>query len=178
MDIKAVKERFQRLSVREKVIVALTAAVVVFVLPYLFLYSPSSKALEAGKQVFSGLEKETSILGETVKTQAPLPPTSQPSLPHADDLGGMFMSISAEAARLGIGFISMAPESVTEKDRFTEMRLKIELRLRYRELFDFIGYLTAKHRLFLIESLSFETNDAVYPSGIAVIKAVTYLKKR
>jgi len=178
VDIKALTERVRKLSAREKAITALTAAVAVFVAPYLFLYSPSSKALEAKKQALGSIEKDVSILDETVKTQAPLPPAPSMSLPHADDLGGMFMSISAEATRLGIGFISMAPESVTEKGAFTEMRLKIELRLRYRELFDFIGYLTAKHRLFLIESLSFETNDAVYPSGIAVIKAVTYLKKK
>ena len=39
--------------------------------------------------------------------------------------------------------------------------------------------LRARHKLFLVQELKFETNDALYPSGIALLKeAVTYLRKR
>ena len=58
------------------------------------------------------------------------------------------------------------------------MKVKIELRVRFRELYDFIKNIETRHRLFLIQEVKFETNSALYPGGIAILRAGTYLRKK
>ncbi|MDP2168164.1 MAG: type 4a pilus biogenesis protein PilO [Thermodesulfovibrionales bacterium] len=183
MDIKTIKARLEKLSGREKVIGIMTVVALIVIAPYVLLYSPSEKALRMEKQRLSDLQNEaaaleTSLTEQSRQVAAAAPRLKPVMLPKADDLHGIFRSISTRATELGVDFISIAPEAVSEKEGFIEMRLKLELRLKYKQLYDFVAYLSAKHRLFLIESLRFETNDAVYPSGVAIIKAVTYLEKK
>ena len=83
-----------------------------------------------------------------------------------------------EATIANVDFVSIAPEGFVHKDKFIELKLKIELRVKFRELYDFIKILETRHKLFLVQELKFETNDALYPSGIALLKAVTYLRKK
>ena len=100
------------------------------------------------------------------------------ALPEAEDLSGMLAAISREATIANVDFVSIAPEGFVHKDKFIELKLKIELRVKFRELYDFIKILETRHKLFLVQELKFETNDALYPSGIALLKAVTYLRKK
>lgn len=178
MDLNAIKKKLKGLSLREKIIAGIIIAIVVFIVPYMFLYEPSKKAVGIKKQRLEGIQKELTALDTMIKAQPPAVPSEKPvTLPGAGTFHDMFLAISRQANALGVDFISIAPESVKQKDRFIEMRLKLELRVKYKQLYDFVRYLTEKHKLLLIESIRFETNDAVYPQGIALIKALTYLEK-
>lgn len=179
MDINTIKKKVKGLSMREKLISAITIILVVFIAPYMFLYSPSRKMLNLKRQSLQSLDKEVQSLNVMIKEQAmrEQKKVEPVILPEADDLQAMFLSISKQANIGGVDFISIAPQSVSSKDGFTEMKLHLELRAGYRQLYELIRYLGIRHKLFLIESLRFETNDAVYPSGITLIKAVIYLKR-
>ena len=99
-------------------------------------------------------------------------------LPEAEDLSGMLAAISREATIANVDFVSIAPEGFEHKNKFIELKVRIELRVKFRELYDFVKNVEARHKLFLIKELKFETNDSLYPSGIALMKAVTYLRKK
>lgn len=178
--IKDIKHKIEGISKREKFIAAITLCLVVFIVPYTFLYSPSEKALKAKKELLQSLQSEITLLNASVTAMAKYkePAPKGHSLPQTDSLQEMFMSISRQANALGVDFISIFTEGITQKEKFIEIRLRLELRVQYRQLYDFIRYLSTHHRLFLIESMRFETNDAVYPSGITLIRAVTYLEKK
>jgi Tfp pilus assembly protein PilO len=100
------------------------------------------------------------------------------TLPQAHDLAGMIEAISKDAERTGVEFVSITQEGFSQKGKYVEMRLKLELRSRYRPLYDFMRRLGDKHRLFMIHSLRYETNEALYPSGVAILRAVAYLEKK
>ena len=58
------------------------------------------------------------------------------------------------------------------------MRLKLELRAPYRPFYTFVRQLGYRHRLFMIQSLRYETNAALYPSGVGIMRAKAYLKRK
>lgn len=181
MDIKTIKRKIEALSPRERVISVLALIAVVVIVPHTLLYSPSSMKVKAKQQMLQNLKKEIEIINSTLVLQrAPQKevPVELIVLPETEDLAGMLAAISREASMAKVDFISIAPESVDYKNNFVEMKVKIELRVRYRQLYDFLDNLRLRHKMFLIQDLKFETNDALYPSGIALIKAVTYLKKK
>jgi|Deesub1362A_J573_1020465.scaffolds.fasta_scaffold00268_41 type II secretory pathway component PulM len=178
MDIKA---RIQKLSKREQTIAALTLVLTIVLLPYMLLYSPSEKQLRLKQKKLAELNEEikaisTALSLAAAKQEAVPEPVAPPS--PTEDLSEVFKSISREASLLGVDFISIVPEDIEYKKDFVQMQLRLQLRARYRQLYDFIRQLNTRHRLFLIQSIRFEVNVAVYPSGIALIKATAYLKRK
>jgi Tfp pilus assembly protein PilO len=90
----------------------------------------------------------------------------------------MIEAISREANRTGVEFISISQEGLSARGQYVEMRLKLELRSRYRPFYNFVRELGYKHRLFMIRSLRYETNAAIYPSGVGVMRATAYLRRK
>jgi Tfp pilus assembly protein PilO len=181
MDVKSIKEKFKSLSKREKIIVLINLVAIVVVVPYMLLYSPSSVSVKNKRQAIQNLKKEIEASNAALALQAALPkqPVAEKIvLPEAEDLSGMLAAISREATIANVDFVSIAPEGFEHKNKFVELKVKIELRVKFRELYDFIKILETRHKLFLVQELKFETNDALYPSGIALLKAVTYLRKK
>ena len=181
MDIKTIRSKIKSLSPREKIIAAVTLTAIAVIVPYMLLYSPSSVSVKNKKQAIQNLKKEIEAINITLASRAAFPkePVAEKiALPEAEDLSGMLAAISREATIANVDFVSIAPEGFVHKDKFIELKLKIELRVKFRELYDFIKILETRHKLFLVQELKFETNDALYPSGIALLKAVTYLRKK
>lgn len=185
MDIKsvekAVKEKIEGLSQREKIVSVITLTAIIVFVPYMLLYSPSSIKVKSKQQILQNLKKEIEAINLGLSSQTAFqkePITEKIALPEAEDLSGMLAAISREANKAMVDFISIAPEGFEYKDRFIELRVKLELRVRFRELYDFLKNIETRHKLFLIQDLKFETNSALYPSGIALLKAVTYLRKK
>jgi Tfp pilus assembly protein PilO len=181
MNIKAIKSKFESLSQREKIITLINLVAIVVIVPYMFLYSPSAASVKKQRQALQTVKSELEAINIALASQAALPkvPVAEKVvLPEAEDLSGMLAAISREATIANVDFVSIAPEGFVHKDKFIELKLKIELRVKFRELYDFIKNVEARHKLFLIQELKFETNDSLYPSGIALLKAVTYLRKK
>jgi len=183
MDINTIKNKFAGLSLREKAITIITLSAIVILVPYSLLYSPSAVKVKIKQQELQNIKKEFEAINLTLASQMisqkePSAKTEKITLPDAEDLSGMLAAISREANIARVDFVSIAPEGFIHKDKFIEMKVKIELRVRFRELYDFLKNIEARHKLFLIQELKFETNPTVYPSGIALLKAVTYLKKK
>lgn len=181
MDVKIIKERIAGFSQREKIISAITLTVVGVVVLHILLYSPASRNVKVKQQMLQNLKKEVETITQTLSSQtvpSKEPITEKIVLPETEDLSGMLAAISREANIARVDFISIAPEGFEYKDNFIELRVKIELRVRFRELYDFLKNIEMRHKLFLIQDLKFETNNVLYPSGIAVLKAVTYLRKK
>lgn len=170
-----------RISGREKAIVALTVVFVLVFVPYTLMYAPARAAIEGKREALNALTVEISKLNSSIaakvgREQAVDLPVI--TLPQAQDLAGMLDAITREAERSGVDFVSITQEGFSQKGRYLEMRLKLELRSRYRPLNNFLRRLGDKHRLFMIQSLRYETNEALYPSGVAILSATVYLEKR
>ena len=181
MNIKAIKSKFESLSQRERFIILINLVAIVVVVPYMVLYSPSEASVKKKKQALQAVKSEVEALNITLASQAALPkqPVAEKVvLPEAEDLSGMLAAISREATIANVDFVSIAPEGFEHKNKFIELKVRIELRVKFRELYDFVKNVEARHKLFLIKELKFETNDSLYPSGIALMKAVTYLRKK
>jgi len=181
MDVKSIKEKFKSLSQREKIIVLINLVAIVVVVPYMLLYSPSVLQIKNKKQAVQNLKIEIEAINAALASQTAIPKepvVEKITLPDAEDLSGMLAAISREATIANVDFVSIAPEGFNYKDKFIELKVKIELRVKFRELYDFIKNVETRHKLFLIQELKFETNDTLYPSGVALLKAVTYLRKK
>lgn len=181
MDVKSIKEKFKSLSKREKIIAVVTLTAIAVIVPYMMLYSPSSVNIKNKQQTLQNLKKEIEAISITLASQAAFPKepaVEKITLPEAEDLSGMLAAISREATIANVDFVSIAPEGFNYKDKFVELKVKIELRVKFRELYDFIKILETRHKLFLVQELKFETNASLYPSGVALLKAVTYLRKK
>ncbi len=181
MDIKTIKSKFESLSTREKIVAVVTLTAILVIVPYMLLYSPSSVNIKNKKQTLQNLKKEVEAINAALASQPAVPkePVAEKiELPEAEDLSGMLAAISREAAIANVDFVSIVPEGFNYKDKFVELHVKMELRVKFRELYDFIKSVETRHKLFLIQELKFETNDALYPSGVALLKAVTYLRKK
>ncbi len=179
MELNRLKDRIAGLSKRERILLLLTLFVVIFLSPYLFLYAPSSKKATQKQKEFQSLKKEIETLGTGLTAQ----PLSQPEvepfvIPEAENLSSMLVAITREAGLAGVEFVSITPEGIEYNDRFIEMNVKMELRVLFRQLYDFLKNIEQRQRLFIIKELKFETNDTLYPSGVALIKAVVYLKRK
>jgi len=181
MDVKSIKEKFKSLSQSERLLAVVTLTAIAVIVPYMLLYSPSSVSVKNKKQTLQNLKSEIEAINTSLASQAVLPKepvAEKTALPEAEDLSGMLAAISREATIANVDFVSIAPEGFEHKDKFIELKVKIELRVKFRELYDFIKMLETRHKLFLVHELKFETNAALYPSGIALLKAVTYLRKK
>lgn len=184
MDIKAITnnamEKIESLSQREKIILAITVTVAVVVIVQAVLYSPSAKKLAIKKQTAQSLKQEVEAINQILSLQSSSSkiPEAKINLPEAEDLSGMLAAISREANMAKVDFISITPESIENKDKFTELKVKLELKVKFKELHDFLKNIEARHKMFLIQDIKFETNSAVYPSGVALLRAVTYLRKK
>jgi len=181
MDVKSIKEKFKSLSQRERLIAVVTLAAIAVIVPYMLLYSPSVVKIKNKKQALQNVKSEIEAINTALASQAVLPkePVAEKIvLPEAEDLSGMLAAISREATIANVDFVSIAPEGFSYKDKFIELKVKIELRVKFRELYDFVKNVEARHKLFLIQELKFETNASLYPSGVALLKAVSYLRKK
>lgn len=186
MDIKTfnkkIGDKFASLAPREKAIVVLTLTALTVLAPYLYFYSPTAKNALNKQNALQTLKAEVDTINNAVSAQS----VSQQDplsgkllmLPEAEDLSGMLAAISREANAAKVDFISIAPEGFIHRDKLIELKVKIELRVRFRQLYDFVKSIETKHKLFIIKDIKFETNNTVYPSGIALLHAVTYLKKK
>ncbi len=181
MDIKTIKNRFDKLSQRERIISFITVIAALFAVFHMMLYSPTSQKAKTKQQTAKNLKSEIEAINMMLSSQTALqkePEIEKLTLPEAEDLSGMLAAISREASMARVDFISISPEGFEYKDKFIELRIKIELRVKFRELYDFIKNIETRHNLFLVQDLKFETNSVLYPSGIAFLKAVTYLRKK
>lgn len=170
-----------RLSSREKAIAVLTVFVALAVVPYMLVYTPMREKISHKRQELDTLQKEITSLTVSVKNRvgeeqaADLPAIT---LPEARNLAEMIEDISRLADMSGVDFISFTQEGFSYGDQYVKMRMKLELRSRFRPFHSFVITISDKHRLFMIQSLRYETNEAIYPSGVAIIKAVAYLKRQ
>ncbi|MDP3048383.1 MAG: type II secretion system protein GspM [Thermodesulfovibrionales bacterium] len=181
MDIKTIRSKIKSLSQREKIIAVVTLTAIAVIVPYMLLYSPSSVNIKNKQQTLQNLKKEIEAINAALASQTAFPkePVAEKiELPEAEDLSGMLAAISREATIANVDFVSIAPEGFEHKNKFIELKVKIELRVKFRELYDFVKNVETRHKLFLIQELKFETNATLYPSGIALLKAVTYLRKK
>jgi len=181
MDVKSIKEKVKSLSKREKIVAVVTLTAIVVIVPYMLLYSPSSVNIKNKQQTLQNLKKEVEAINAALASQTAIPKepvVEKIVLPEAEDLSGMLAAISREATIANVDFVSIAPEGFEHKNKFIELKVKIELRVKFRELYDFIKNVETRHKLFLIQELKFETNASLYPSGVALLKAVTYLRKK
>lgn len=185
MDLKSLRKtiagRIDRLSGRERVISVLMLVFIVVGGFYILLYKPASQKANLKQQTLQTLKNDIEVVNTALSSQVSLQKNQiaeDMKLPEAEDLSGLLAAISREASMARVDFISIAPEGFEYKDNFIIMRVKIELRVRFREMYDFLRSIELRHRLFLIRELKFETNSALYPSGIAILEVVTYLRKK
>jgi Tfp pilus assembly protein PilO len=170
-----------KLSAREKAVVALTAIFVLVFIPYSFMHQPAQKAIASKRADLNNLTLEMKTLNSSIAAKVGREKVEDMpviTLPEANNLAEMLAAISLEAEQNGVEFISITQEGFSQRGQYLDLRLKLEMRSRYRPLTNFVRQIGDKHRLFMIQSLRYETNEALYPSGVAILRAVAYLEKK
>lgn len=172
--------RIAKLSRREKAISALTLFVVLVVAPYSLVYSPAREEIASRRQELQNLSDEITSLASSLKETVGGQTSDVPviTLPEASDLAGIIEAISLEADLTGVDFTSVSQEGFSRNGQYLQVMLKLEIRARYRQFYDFVRTISDKHRLFMIQSMRYETNEAIYPSGVGIIRAVAYLERK
>jgi hypothetical protein len=105
-------------------------------------------------------------------------PVRDLSVPRSEKLSLLLQEIGKEARVARVDFVSLQPEAIVDKGDFLELTIKMELKVRYRELYEFLDRLEATQQAVRVQELRYETTDALYPFGVAVLSAATYVRKQ
>lgn len=178
-----------RLSLREKIIIAITIAAAFYFLFYQFLYLSKAREIDALKNDISTINKEIIAFDAQLKEAAK----------RVDDLkaessefaGRGERKIKGDASKLSslleeftrlaraekVDFIAIKPSFVEDKGRYLRLELNIDLRSRYQQLGEYIKTLEEMPRGMIINDIRIESNPSISPSVTARVNAVTYIIK-
>lgn len=178
-----------RLSLREKIIIAITIAATFYFLFYQFLYLSKAREIDALKNDISTINKEIIAFDAQLKEAAK----------RVDDLkaessefaGRGERKIKGDASKLSslleeftrlaraekVDFIAIKPSFVEDKGRYLRLELNIDLRSRYQQLGEYIKTLEEMPRGMIINDIRIESNPSISPSVTARVNAVTYIIK-
>lgn len=139
---------WRRLSQRERVLVLLLAAIVVFYLLWVYVLQPQIKAfsdlrrelamatvrLEKGRDVARSLERQRLAVAEAEKQFARVATRFEHDLRD----GAVLVDIGLEAARQGVAVTLVRPAAVIQKEHYLELPFEFVVRGDYLRVLEFI----------------------------------------
>lgn len=176
----------KKLSLRERVIVLLTALTLASALIYQFPYLYLVKQVNALKATVENTEKD--ILGLSVQfadlraSEADIKAGRTSGIAGwglTDQKGVMMVleDVSSEARRQGVSLVSVHPSQEVDKEKYREVSMNLDLKGRYRELAEYFKHLEGLSQIVAIRKLRVEACPDSSSACATQIEAVTYMAK-
>jgi|GEM_PF-3181126 Tfp pilus assembly protein PilO len=170
--------RWQKLSARERAIMALTLALLIFFAPYYFLYSPAAERSRALRDQHEALSTEVQALRRLFKELPP--PKAQVAraalrLPQPWSMSQLLGTLSRQASLNDVELLSLTPQDSRAMGRYRAQGLRLQMKARYRAFYEFLRSLQQSRALLSITELQMEAPEATYPYLNISLRATAYL---
>ncbi|MBI5182557.1 MAG: type 4a pilus biogenesis protein PilO [Nitrospirae bacterium] len=178
-----------RLSLREKIVIAITLAVAFYFFFYQFLYLSKVKEIGGLKNDILTINKEIAAFDAHLKEAAKRIDDLKMESPEfaareerkikgdASKLSSLLEEFTRLARVEKVDFIAIKPSFVEDKGRYLRLELNIDLRSRYQQLGEYIKTLEDLPRGMIINDIRIESNPSISPSVTARVNSVTYIIK-
>ncbi|MBI5043502.1 MAG: type 4a pilus biogenesis protein PilO [Nitrospirae bacterium] len=188
-NVYMLKWDISKLSLREKLIIAGTAAFLFYFVFYQMMYLSKAKeysilrdeiaATNNEIKAFSVQISEAAAKINELKKRATEPAVSgkREFRGDASKLSSLLEEFTRLARLSKVDFIAIKPVLVEDKGRYFELKLSIDLKARYQQLGEYIKTLEELPRGVVINDIKIESNPSISPQAAARIDAVTYIVK-
>lgn len=178
-----------KLSLREKLIAAGTAAFLIYFVFYQMLYLPKAAEYSRLRNEIITINNEnkavsTQLSEAAAKVNELKKKTSDPAISEKKEFRGDASKLSSlleeftRMARISkVDFVAIKPVLVEDKGRYLELRLSIDLKARFQQLGEYIKTLEELPRGVVINDIKIESNPSMSPQAAARVEAVTYIVK-
>lgn len=182
-----------RISKREKVLIAITAIVIVYAIFYQVIYSSISfregylmDELNLAKSEVPSLEKQIHDLRseiERLKLTEKQGAKEQASLrveglfPKGNVLSSFLEDITKADKGGKIDFLTVQPYSIEDRGLYLELSVRIDLRSRYQDLWNYLRVLESMPRIINVKDIKIESNPDINPYILSTLSIVTYMGK-
>lgn len=182
-----------RLSKREKVILAITSTVIIYVIFYQMVYSSISlrerhlmDELNLTESEISSLEKQLRDLKaeigrlkllEEKGTKEQVSAQVEELFPKGKVLSGFLDDITKADRWEKVEFLTVQPEAVEDRDLYLELSVRMNLRSRYQDLWNYLRVLESMPRIINVRDIRIETNPEINPYILSTLLVVTYMGK-
>jgi Tfp pilus assembly protein PilO len=181
-----------RLAPRERALLFVTGAVILFVV-WSYLYLPKLKEARDARAQIDLAQTETAklsaqlpdmqIKAEQIRSIQKSGTAGGPSTKIGDLMpgGSRLSSLLEEMTRLarlrGVEVISIRPESIEDRGGYLELSLRIDVKSRFREMGDYLLMLENLPRAIRVKEVKMETSAGIGPDILAHLQALTYVSK-
>lgn len=172
-----------KVSRREHALVYL-AVVMVFVTAFNYLVMPKHKQIRQLEATAGGLQVEIDGLSKSLSALQQSPahtPSQAAGAGAAVSDGGRISTLLEEitqTARVGgVDFVSVRPEAITDKGSYMEMRVRIDLKSRYREVGEYLERLQGLSRPISVTDVKIVTDSTMSPRVSTEIHLLAMLGK-
>lgn len=178
-----------KLSLREKLIAAGTAAFLIYFVFYQMLYLPKAAEYSRLRNEIITINNEnkavsTQLSEAAAKVNELKKKTSDPAISEKKEFRGDASKLSSlleeftRMARISkVDFVAIKPVLVEDKGGYLELRLSIDLKARFQQLGEYIKTLEELPRGVVINDIKIESNPSMSPQAAARVEAVTYIVK-
>lgn len=182
-----------RFSKREKILLAITSVVIIYVIFYQVVYSSISlkerhliDEVNLTESEISSLEKQLSDLKteigrlkllEEKGTKEQVSAQVEELFPKGKVLSS-FLDDITRADRWGkVEFLTVQPEAVEDRGLYLELSVRMNLRSRYQDLWNYLRVLESMPRIINVRDIKIETNLEINPYILSTLTIVTYMGK-
>jgi type IV pilus assembly protein PilO len=173
---------WQKITKRERIIVAITLLCVLSGFLYQFPYSMLVRSLNSTRVRISNMEKD--ILDETaqiieLKRRASIDMSASAGWDLADQKSAVLFleDVTGTARRMGVSLVSVHPAQEINKEKYKEISMSLDLKGRYRELGEYFKRLEQLSKVVNIRKIRIESCPDSSSVCAAQIEAVTYMAK-
>lgn len=181
-----VLEKFWRtLTMRERTLAALTAAILLSALLYWIPYSAAEKEVLLLKAKAEATEKTVQdltakileIQNRAVEIKAGL--AGLPIKELISDKSVMFLldDVSMEARRTGVNILSVNPSRELDREQYREVSMNMDLKGRYRQMGEYFKRLESLARIVNIRNVRMEACPDTASVCAVRVEAVAYMAK-
>jgi Tfp pilus assembly protein PilO len=182
-----------KLSVRERVLAAVTLGAVLFGAYFLLILPAKSRILKLDTQasLLSGEIGQAQVMNAQRRAQVQELDQARRDREVADEIsfkapdilpgGNELSSFLEELTRLArlrqVDFVSIRPQSVEDRETYTQMNLNIDVKARFRQFGEYLLMLEDLPRAIIVEEVRVETTPETSPFIIGHLNAVTFMVK-
>jgi len=171
-----------KLSNRERILAAVTAAALLSLLIYLVPFRAVGRMLAKEQGRLNNTERLVPALELQIadlRARAEEIKAGSKGWRLVDRKGVILVleDLSNEARKQGVNILSVHPAQEVEKDSHREVALNIDLKGRYRELAAYFSHLENQSRLVAIRKIRVEACPDSSSACATQLEAVTYLEK-
>jgi Tfp pilus assembly protein PilO len=173
---------WQKLTKRERIIVAVTLLCVLSGGLYRFPYSMLVRSLLSVQTRIGDMEKD--ILDQTtqlieLRRRASIDMSASAGWDLADQKSAVLFleDVTGSARRMGVSLVAVHPAQEITKEKYREISMNLDLKGRYRELGEYFKRLESLPKVVNIRKIRIESCPDASSVCAAQIEAVTYMAK-